>query len=358
LECTRVCSWQSAWSRSTPLALIERRPLALANLLPPAELIAKIRQSFAVSELVPYNDEVVRTSTGGGQKPKHSRLGVELVRLLASEGERIFSTDRARELSRRVGLKDSYLRQALHHLRREGWIVPLRRGLYALAATVPGVTPVHEFEIAMALVQPAAISHWSALHYHGLTDQVPRRVFILTTSASVPRLRGAGRSRRDSGFLVRGTTYQFIQVKPERFFGVERVWIGEARVSVTDPERTLLDGLTKPQYCGDFAEVLHAFQVRGAELNLARIVDYALRLDGSTARRLGWVLEQQGVDSSALARLTAVPADGYRPLDPTGPRRGPCDARWGIQVNLSGKTARYGLEGSLDVDRRDNTAGE
>ena len=48
------------------------------------------------------------------------------------------------------------------HLRRNGWIVSLRRGLYALASTVPGVTPAHEFEIAMALVEPAAISHWSA----------------------------------------------------------------------------------------------------------------------------------------------------------------------------------------------------
>jgi len=36
------------------------------------------------------------------------------------------------------------------------------------------------FEIAMALVDPAAISHWSALHHHALTEQAPRRVFVLT----------------------------------------------------------------------------------------------------------------------------------------------------------------------------------
>jgi hypothetical protein len=35
------------------------------------------------------------------------------------------------------------------------------------------VSPLHEFEIAMALVQPAAISHWSALNYHTLTEQTP-----------------------------------------------------------------------------------------------------------------------------------------------------------------------------------------
>src|SRR5215475_13787210 len=106
---------------------------------------------------------------------KRSDRGVELVRLLSSEGHPIFSIEQARELSPRVGLKDSYLRESLYHLRRNGWLVSLHRGLYAISPTVPGVTPTHEFAIAMALVQPAAISHWSALHYHGLTEQIPQK---------------------------------------------------------------------------------------------------------------------------------------------------------------------------------------
>ena len=115
------------------------------------------------------------------------------------------------------------------------------------------------------------------------------------------------------------------------------MWIGEARVTITDPERTLLDGLSMPQYCGDFAEVLHAFEVRGADLDLQRIIEYALKLDAATAKRLGWVLEHQGVDPSRLERLAALPIKGYRKLDPTGPRKGPCNARWMIQENLPGK---------------------
>ncbi|MBI2614583.1 MAG: hypothetical protein HYW52_02670, partial [Gemmatimonadetes bacterium] len=131
--------------------------------------------------------------------------------------------------------------------------------------------------------------------------------------------------------------YKFIQVKPERFFGTEKVWIGEARVTFTDPERTLLDGLSMPQYCGDFAEVLHAFEVRASELNLERIIGYALELDAATAKRLGWVLEQQGVERSRLDRLAALPIKGYRKLDPTGPRKGPANRHWMIQENLPGK---------------------
>ena len=271
------------------------------------------------------------------ENPVHSSAGVELVRRLASEGDRIFTSARARQLAPAVGLSEGYLRQALHHLAKSGWVIRLRKGLYALSSTVPGVTPAHEFEIAMALVKPAAISHWSALHHHGLTQQAPRKVFVLTTSeASVPRSRGKAKGP-GRGISVGGVSYQFVQIRPQRFFGIQQEWIGEARVTITDPERTLLDGLAKPQYCGDFAEVLHAFELRGTDLDLPRIIDYALRFDAATAKRLGWVLERQGVGFSKLERLAALPIKGYRKLDPTGPRKGPTNARWMIQVNLPGK---------------------
>lgn len=272
----------------------------------------------------------------------HSAAGVELVRRLAAEGDRIVTIDRARELAPSVGLSEGYLCQALYHLTKSGWLVRLRKGLYAISSSVPGVAPIHEFEIAMALVDPAAVSHWSALHYHGLTEQVPRKVFVLTTTeTSVPRARGVKANTAANGYPIGGqTVYQFIQVKPERFFGTQRVWVGEARVMITDPERTLLDGLSMPHYCGDFAEVLHAFEVRGANVDVERIIEYALKLDAATAKRLGWVLESQGVEPIRLERLAALPIKGYRKLDPTGQCKGPCNRRWMIQANLPGKVKR------------------
>ncbi len=262
----------------------------------------------------------------------HSTAGIELVRKLAESGDRIFTLEQVRKLAPSVGLSAGYLRQALHHLSRSGWVVRLRKGLYSLSSSVPGVSSLHEFEIGMALVHPAAISHWSALHHHGLTEQLPRRVFVLTTTGvSIPR---------DKGYPAGGAIYQFVQVKPERFFGIEETWVGESRVKMTDPERTLLDGLTMPRYCGDFSEILHAFQVRGPQLDLKKIIRYSLKLDVATGKRLGWILEQQGINLSRLEPLLAIPSKGYRILDPTGPRRGPCNRRWMIQENLPGRVRK------------------
>lgn len=272
------------------------------------------------------------------RKLKKTQVGVELIRRIAAEGDRIFSMERARELAHDVGLRDSYLREALYHLRRNGWIVSLRRGLYALSSSMPGVAPAHEFEVAMALANPAAISHWSALHHHGLTEQAPRRVFVLTTTtASLPRVRGPKFKDTTKVYPVGDTRYQFVRVRPERFFGIKKEWIGDARVAITDPERTLLDGLSMPGYCGDLAEVLHAFAVRRDALDMERIIRYACKLDTATAKRLGWVLELQGIDPARLDPLINLPIKGYRKLDPTGPRKGPYNHRWMIQENLPGK---------------------
>ncbi len=272
--------------------------------------------------------------TGNLQNPATPAL--RLVRSLASEGNRIFTVARAKELSAAAGLTDGYLRQALHHLTKSGWLLRLRKGLYALSPVMPGVTSAHEFEIAMALVPHGAVSHWSAMQYHGMTEQIPRKVFVLTsTDHPIPQSRSKDR-REGSGIEVAKTIYQFIRVKPERFFGTDKVWVSEARVMITDPERTLLDGLMMPWHCGDFAEVLHAFEVRKDRLNLDRIVGYALRVDAAAAKRLGWVLEQQGVRPDRLASLLKLPIKGYRTLDPNGPRKGPCNSRWMIQENLPG----------------------
>jgi predicted transcriptional regulator of viral defense system len=265
---------------------------------------------------------------------RYGAAGTQLVRKLAESGERIFSARRAQKLATRAGLAAGYSRQALHHLSRSGWIVRLRKGLYTLGASVPGAPPLHEFEIAMALVKPAAISHWSALNYHGLTEQTPRQVFVMTTSRAVPRLRRRKPVRIPRGYPVGDIEYRFVQIKPSRYFGIEEVWVNETRVKITDPERTLLDGLMTPRYFGDFAEVLHSFRVRRPKLEVDRIVDYALKLDAATVKRLGWVLERLEVKPSRLKRLLEAPIKGFRTLDPSGPRTGSCDSRWMIQMNL------------------------
>jgi len=266
--------------------------------------------------------------------PSKATPALQLVQQLAAEDLRIFSTEDVRKIAPEVGLSNGYVLQALHHLVRKGWLVRLRKGLYTLSSTIPGVSPANEFAVGMALVDPAAISHFSAMHHYELTDQIPHQVFITTISGKwIPR----GERDNGGGYRVVDTVYQFIRIKPERFFGTDMVWVDESRVTFTDLARTLIDGLMMPQYCGGIAEVLHGFEVARDRISLGQIIDYALRLDSATAKRLGWALEHTGFESSELTVLEQVKVTGYSKLDPTGPRDGPYNRYWMIQENLSGK---------------------
>ena len=85
----------------------------------------------------------------------HPTKGIEFIRRLSAAGQRTFTAEQAAKIAPSVGISPGYLRETLHHLARSGWTVRLRRGLYALSGSAPGVLPLHDFEVAMALVQPA-----------------------------------------------------------------------------------------------------------------------------------------------------------------------------------------------------------
>lgn len=268
------------------------------------------------------------------KNPIHSTSGIELIRHLAEKGSIIFTSAEAKELAVTFNISPTYIRQVLHHLEQTGWIIRLKNGLYSLSSSVPGVSPLHEFQIAMALLHPVAISHWSALNYHGISEQIPRRVFALTTARSLPRIRKTDTPQAHSGYSLGHIIYQFIQIKPEHFFGIEEVWINESKVKITDIERTFLDCLMFPEYCGGFFEVLHIFEEYTPRLNIEKMVQYALKLDTATIKRLGWILEYQGINTSLLEPLQKFPTKGYRLLDKKGPPAGKCNPKWMIQENL------------------------
>jgi len=126
-------------------------------------------------------------------------------------------------------------------------------------------------------------------------------------------------------------------VRPKHFWGIDQVWVDEfSRVPITDRERTLLDGFIAPEYFGSLQEVVGALQEHLAEVDLTRLVSYALRYgQGAAIKRLGYILEQLGAAPTTIQPLLDAPVKGYRLLDPQGPAGGPHVARWQIRDNVA-----------------------
>jgi predicted transcriptional regulator of viral defense system len=140
-----------------------------------------------------------------------------------------------------------------------------------------------------------------------------------------------------STWEIDGLKVQYIRVQPERFWGIEDVWVDESsRVPITDRERTVLDGFVAPDVFGSLHEIVGALEEHLLEIDMPRLVEYALRYgQGAAIKRLGYVLEQFGVDETVLRPLQEAPIRGYRLLDPQGQVQGPHIARWHIRDNVA-----------------------
>jgi predicted transcriptional regulator of viral defense system len=137
---------------------------------------------------------------------------------------------------------------------------------------------------------------------------------------------------------VRGGSYEYVRISSERFFGIEEVWVDERfKVPIFDRERALLDCFALPRRFGSLAEGLGIFEEHAGDLDVAKLVNYALRYGkASVAKRLGWALERTGAPRGTTSLLAEYPMEGVRTLDPTRPREGNYDARWMVVDNIGG----------------------
>lgn len=245
---------------------------------------------------------------------------------LTEAGYRIFDFSEALGLAESMGLKRSSMTYILRSLIENKMIRPLYRGTYAIEDNILSGSPLHKFEIGIHLSKGGAICCWSSFSFHELTDQVLTKVFAFTPSLSKYR-------KKDYRRTIEGYEFQLIQVKPEDIWGVERYFIGEVKLSITNLERTLLDGLSYPQYCGGFREVLNGFSMARNKINIERILSYSKKCPIAVKKRLGWIFTMLEIgDMSSL--LSEVTTSRYDKLDPSGPRRGKYNKTWMIMENF------------------------
>lgn len=82
-----------------------------------------------------------------------------------------------------------------------------------------------------------------------------------------------------SAFL--GMRFRFIRVAKQKFFGVETVQAGNKQACVTDREKTILDALDHPEYCGGMTEADKALMAGWKAVDPGKVLDYAIKCENS-----------------------------------------------------------------------------
>lgn len=240
------------------------------------------------------------------------RLGANELRLLFTleeEGRSVFSISDAKRI---LETSEASVWNVLYRLKRKGRIEEIEKGKYLLIparAGIKGAWSEVPFLLAPYLIDTYYIGFWSALNYWGMTEQAPRTVFVVTV-------------KRKRNVEYDSTRFEFITLSKKRFFGFVEEKAAGGGFNVSSPEKTVLDCLLFPKYCGGLDEAVKGIWNAREKLDFAKMLDYSKRLGvSSVTRRLGYILELLEIESRTRSKISSGKFKGFMWLDPLGPKK-------------------------------------
>lgn len=255
--------------------------------------------------------------------PQAANLLIELHEL----GRMIFSLS---DVEKVTGLSPKSARNFIAKVVSRGLATRLKPGLFILVPFELGREREYvgnPYVVAREIAggKEYYLSYASAMDLHGMVTQPRLVVYTSSTEPIRPR-------------TILGTEFRFVRCKPRHLFGLIDHWVDKTeKVRVSDLDRTVIDGLKHPEYCGGFSEVARGFWMRRDDFQPKLLVDYALQLGvGAVIRRLGFLLEVCEVQApDEIARLRSELTTTYHLLDPVLPPGGKFFSRWRLRLNVS-----------------------
>lgn len=259
-------------------------------------------------------------------------LGELETRFFAYAQMRQMRTVRTGELVSALGLTKNQERELFRRLARGRLIARVRPGLYLVPRRLPlgGSWTPDEFLALETLMEDRKgryqICGPNAFNRYGFDEQVPTRIYAYNTVISGNRTIGS-------------VHLTLIKVAGRRLGATETVKTPEGVPAIYSSRvRTLVDAVYDWSRFNGLPRGLQWIQreLAAGRVSATNLVTTTLRYGNTgTIRRIGVLLEQEGVESRLLRSLQKAlpPSQSMIPWIPTRPKRGITAHRWGVVIN-------------------------
>ena len=261
---------------------------------------------------------------------KLKTIGPQAAHLITTLHEQNKPIFRLKEVQKILRVDEVSSRSFVRKLVNRGVVTRLKPGLFILVPFELGKKADYignPFVVAREIMsgKDYFLSHATAMEIHGGITQ-PQLIVYVTTL----------KSRRS--ITTMGIEFRFIHNQKKYFFGIDDHWATkQEKVKVSDLERTIIDGLKQPEYCGGLTEVAKGLWMRHQDINVNRLISYAIKINvGAVIRRLGFLLELYKIGTSEdWEVLSSHLTETYVRLDSFLPSEGKFLRKWRLQLNVS-----------------------
>ena len=241
------------------------------------------------------------------------------------------------------------VRPVLRQMLRRGDLVPIAGQTQARLreVTVPYANDgfVDETEILFELHPYCTKSHFSALVFHGVTQQTPKVLTVtvpldgkgdfLPLGTDADDWEGIGLVRGRKAVRILGQSVIWSRADTRRLVGMREYRPRGYPIRVTTLERSLIDGLAQPELCGGIENVFQAWTMARDAIDLDATIALGDALDVGVGRqRIGYVLDRLGLRHAGMDRWRgSAQRGGSSKLVGSAPYASTFDERWSLSLN-------------------------
>jgi predicted transcriptional regulator of viral defense system len=175
-----------------------------------------------------------------------------------------------------------------------------------------------------AIYAPCYIAGWSATEYWDLTEQLFYDICVFTEKPVLHKKQ-----------FINRISFLLTHISSQHNFGTTVVWKQNKKIFISDPHKTIIDGMYNPLSFGGMQHLIDCFKeyIKSPHHDPEKLAAYASRMNsGAVFKRLGYLYSEIIKGESELTDLCRKNlTQGIAALDPSI-KSGSITTRWRLKI--------------------------